>query len=375
MGLISKKPSADLSAIPFHLTLKGDESTGLRPDTTSFFPPEWYPQSGVQLTWPHAETDWRDILPEVTQCYIRMAYEISTDEKLVIAHPHIEEVKAILKEKLPLRALQNIQYFECPTNDTWARDHGFITVYRDNKPVLLDFQFNGWGNKFPAELDNAINKRLFESRLVSGEYADCLDFVLEGGSLETDGEGTLLTTSRCLLNPNRNPKLGKQEIEARLKAELHVKRILWLNHGELTGDDTDSHIDTLARFCPNHTILYTRCTDKQDEQYAELQLMEEELKSFRTAEDKPYRLIPLPLPDAIMRNGERLPATYANFLVTNKKVLLPTYNQTEKDSMAVEAVQKAFPKHEIRPIDCSALIIQHGSLHCSTMQYPKNVIL
>lgn len=375
MGLISKKPSADLSAIPFHLALKEDESTGQHSHLSSFFPPEWYPKSGVQLTWPHAETDWRDILPEVTQCYIRMAYEISTDEKLVIVHPHTEEVKAILEERLPQRALQNIQYFECPTNDTWARDHGFITIYRDNKPVLLDFQFNGWGNKFSADLDNAINKRLFESRIVCGEYADCLDFVLEGGSLETDGEGTLLTTSQCLLNPNRNPRLNKQEIEERLKAELHVKHILWLNHGELTGDDTDSHIDTLARFCPNHTILYTRCTDKQDEQYAGLLLMEEELKSFRTAEDKPYRLIPLPLPDAITRNGERLPATYANFLVTNKKVLLPIYNQTEKDGMAVQAVQKAFPRHEIRPIDCTALIIQHGSLHCSTMQYPKNVIL
>ena len=375
MGLIFKKPSDDSSDFSFHFPFQETKKEEIEKQKKSFFPPEWYPQSGIQLTWPHKGTDWKDILNEVTQCYIKIAYEICTDEKLIIVHPHTEDLKLLLQKHLPQKAFQNIVFFDCPTNDTWARDHAFITIYKDNKPVLLDFRFNGWGNKFPAELDNAINKRLYENHMVNGTYVDCLDFVLEGGSVETDGEGTLMTTSRCLLNHNRNPQFTKEEIEKKIKETLCVANILWLNYGELTGDDTDSHIDTLARFCPNHTIVYTQCTDKHDEHFVELGQMERELKSFLTSASEPYRLLPLPLPDAIIENGERLPATYANFLITNKKVLLPIYNQPEKDRLAVQVLQKAFPKHEIRPIDCRVLIVQHGSLHCSTMQYPKNVIL
>ena len=259
-----------------------------------------------------------------------------------------------------------------PSNDTWARDHGFITLVDDQGHArLLDFCFNGWGEKFPAELDNAINRRLYDEGKVKGEYVDCLDFVLEGGSIESDGKGTVFTTTGCLLAPHRNQPMSKDQIEERLKQELHAERIVWINHGSLTGDDTDGHIDTLVRICPDDTLLYMGCDNPDDEQYAELHLMEEELKTFRTIEGKPYRLLKLPMPRPIIFEGERLPATYANFLVINGAVLCPTYAQPDLDAEALRLVGEAFPDREIVGIDCRSIIKQHGSLHCCTMQYPS----
>ena len=259
-----------------------------------------------------------------------------------------------------------------PSNDTWARDHGFITLVDDQGHArLLDFCFNGWGEKFPAELDNAINRRLYDEGKVKGEYVDCLDFVLEGGSIESDGKGTVFTTTGCLLAPHRNQPMSKDQIEERLKQELHAERIVWINHGSLTGDDTDGHIDTLVRICPDDTLLYMGCDNPDDEQYAELHLMEEELKTFRTIEGKPYRLLKLPMPRPIIFEGERLPATYANFLVINGAVLCPTYAQPDLDAEALRLIGEAFPEREIVGIDCRSIIKQHGSLHCCTMQYPS----
>ena len=259
-----------------------------------------------------------------------------------------------------------------PSNDTWARDHGFITLVDDQGHArLLDFCFNGWGEKFPAELDNAINRRLYDEGKVKGEYVDCLDFVLEGGSIESDGKGTVFTTTGCLLAPHRNQPMTKEQIEEHLKQELHAERIVWINHGSLTGDDTDGHIDTLVRICPDDTLLYMGCDNPDDEQYAELHLMEEELKTFRTIEGKPYRLLKLPMPRPIIFEGERLPATYANFLVINGAVLCPTYAQPDLDAEALRLIGEAFPEREIVGIDCRSIIKQHGSLHCCTMQYPS----
>lgn len=259
-----------------------------------------------------------------------------------------------------------------PSNDTWARDHGFITLVDDQGHArLLDFCFNGWGEKFPAELDNAINRRLYDEGKVKGEYVDCLDFVLEGGSIESDGKGTVFTTSCCLLAPHRNQPMTKEQIEEHLKQELHAERIVWINHGSLTGDDTDGHIDTLVRICPDDTLLYMGCDNPDDEQYAELHLMEEELKTFRTIEGKPYRLLKLPMPRPIIFEGERLPATYANFLVINGAVLCPTYAQPDLDAEVLRLIGEAFPEREIVGIDCRSIIKQHGSLHCCTMQYPS----
>ena len=309
-------------------------------------PAEWEPQWGVQLTWPHARTDWAPMLDEITATYEEMAREIRKREELLIVGE--------------------------PSNDTWARDHGFITLVDDEGHTrLLDFKFNGWGEKFAAELDNAINRRIYDEGKVKGEYVDCLDFVLEGGSIESDGKGTIFTTTGCLLAPHRNQPMTKAQIEERLKQELHAERILWIDHGNLVGDDTDGHIDTLVRICPDDTLLYMGAGEPYDEQYEELRLMEEQLKTFRTLDGKPYRLMRLPMPRAIIFEGERLPATYANFLVINGAVLVPTYDQPDLDAEAMRVIGETFPGREIVGIDCRSIIKQHGSLHCCTMQYPR----
>ena len=345
------------------------------PDSLTFLPAEWHEQGAVQLTWPHSDTDWRPILEAVNRCYIDMAKALSARVHIIIVSPEPAHVRQILQTELSVRSLSHISFCKAPTNDTWARDHGFITLLANDGPHLLDFRFNGWGEKFPADLDNQICRRMAEQDILKGRYENHLDFVLEGGSIESDGKGTILTTSQCLLAPHRNQPLTKEQIEARLLNMLHAKRILWLDHGYLAGDDTDCHIDTLARFCPDDTIAYVRCLDTSDEHYAELTQMEAQLKEFRTLEGKPYRLIPLPMAKAIYdEDSTRLPATYANFLITNGAVLMPTYGDEATDLKAKEQLQKAFPTYDIVGIDCRPLIIQHGSLHCCTMQFPKEAL-
>lgn len=331
-------------------------------------PAEWATQDFVQLTWPHADTDWAYMLEEVTECFVNIAREIVKRQQLLIVCVNAEEVETFFSED----ELQRISFAEMPTNDTWARDHGGITVYEDGKAVVYDFTFNGWGMKFAVNHDNQITRKLYQSGIFEAYgYRNCMDFVLEGGSIESDGEGTILTTSECLLSDNRNNS-SREVIEQKLKDYFGAEQILWLDHGYLAGDDTDSHVDTLARLCPNNTIAYVKCDDETDEHYEALKKMEEELQSFSTLKDGgSYNLIPLPMADAVYdEDEERLPATYANFLIINGAVLLPVYN-SEKDAIAIAQMQKAFPKHEIVPIDCNALIKQHGSLHCVTMQYPR----
>lgn len=338
---------------------------------TTYLPAEWEPQSGIQLTWPHADTDWAYMLDEVEACFIQLAKEIAKRQLLIIATPHPEEVQSLLAGQVNM---DQVRFFRCESNDTWARDHGAITLLSNQEPVLLDFKFNGWGLKFASDKDNLITRQLLEAGALKGRYENHLNFVLEGGSIESDGNGTLLTTSECLLSLNRNGEMDQAAIENYLKDAFHLKQVLWLDHGYLAGDDTDSHIDTLARLCPNDTIVYVQCTDAQDEHYTALHQMEEQLKSFRTLQGKPYRLLALPMADCIMADGERLPATYANFLIMNQAVLYPTYHQPEHDAKAKEVLQQAFPGYEIVGVDCRALIKQHGSLHCVTMQYPAGVI-
>ena len=324
-------------------------------------PAEWELQSMVQLTWPHKDTDWAPILPEITAVYNEMVREIRKREKLLIVAPAEVQPPTLNSYLITLN-----------TNDTWARDHGFITVEEltanSQKPktkILLDFCFNGWGEKFEATHDNEINRHLYDQGLIKGIYESHLDFVLEGGSIESDGKGTIFTTSCCLMAPHRNQPLTQSEIEQRLKQSLGAERVVWINHGSLIGDDTDGHIDTLVRICPDDTLLYIG----SDEEHPDLLLMEEELKTFRTLEGKPYRLLKLPLPRPIYDGDERLPATYANYLVINDAVLVPTYNQPDLDQEAMRIIQQAFPDREIVGIDCRAVIKQHGSLHCCTMQY------
>lgn len=306
-----------------------------------------------------------------------MAREIAKREPLLIVTQHPNDViEELSQHGVPQN---NIRMFSCKTNDTWARDHGFITCIHNDQKILMDFQFNGWGMKFASNFDNQINKNLYDAEAVEGIYTNCLDFVLEGGSIESDGEGTILTTSPCLLAPNRNDVMSKAEIEIQLCQFFNAERVLWLNHSWLAGDDTDGHVDTVARLCSKDTIAYVQCLDKNDEHYEELTVMEDELKSFTMVDGKPYNLIPLPMPNAIYdedekdENGcpQRLPATYANFLIVNGAVLVPVYGQEENDKLALSQIQKAFPDRDIVGINCNVLIRQHGSLHCCTMQFPK----
>ncbi len=340
-----------------------------------FFPAEWYQQSAVQLTWPHLNTDWGYMIEDVTACYVNIAVEILKRQKLIIVCHSASLVKYHLEGYKDL--LGNLTLVELPTNDTWARDHSGISVFNRGEKQVYDFTFNGWGLKFAANYDNQITRGLFAKQAFYSdvELHNKKNFALEGGALESDGKGTLLTTSECLLSPNRNSFLSKEEIEDYLKEIFGLDRILWLDHGYMAGDDTDSHIDTLARFCDEQTIAYVQCTDRNDEHYEALAKMEEQLKTFVDYTGKPYKLITLPMAKAVYdEDNSRLPATYANFLIINGCVLLPFYNDEETDELAKKQLQKAFPTREIVGIDCSSLIRQHGSLHCVTMQYPENFV-
>lgn len=353
-------------------------------------PAEWEPQSLVMLTWPHQATDWAPYLDDITETYVQMVDAITRYESVVIATPHPIRIGALLGSRLTAEQMTRVYIAFCKSNDTWARDHGPITLVSDGgaEATMLDFRFNGWGDKFEAALDNKITQSLHEDGAFDTEkggtprLADNDDFVLEGGSIESDGCGTIFTTECCLMAPNRNQPLDRDEIEQELRFRLKAKRIVWLQHGELIGDDTDGHIDTTVRLAPGDTLLYNRCDDEADEQYADFLALEKELQALTTADGKPYNLIPLPQPDAIYDDGEllfsepaegrdRLPATYANFLIINGAVLVPTYAQPEKDKAACEAISSAFPDREIIPIDSRTIVRQHGSIHCCTMQVPE----
>ena len=335
------------------------------------FPAEWHSQSAIQITWPHEGTDWNDILDEVTAFYINLSKEILKHSRLMIVCKESKEIK----KHFTVAEQINLLLVEAESNDTWARDHGAISVLIDGKPAIYDFGFNAWGLKFAANYDNQITSELFSRNIFEKnvKYYNYLNFILEGGAIETDGEGTLLTTSKCLLAPNRNQPLTKHEIEEFLKKTLGLKQVLWLNYGFLLGDDTDNHIDTLARFCDKDTVAYVQCTDEKDVHFQELKKMEEELVNFNKLDGNSYNLIPLPMAKAVYEENQRLPATYANFLILNNVVLMPTYS-SDKDSIAKAQLQKAFPDREIIGVDCTTLIKQHGSLHCITMQYPEGFI-
>ena len=253
----------------------------------------------IQLTWPHAATDWAYCLDEITATFLDLAEAITRYERLLVVTPDIAGTYQQLAQRLSVEALRQTTLFECPTNDTWARDHGALTLLaNDSSQELLDFQFNGWGEKFPADLDNAINRRLADANLLGAPLSDHNDFVLEGGSVETDGCGTVFTTAQCLLAPHRNQPLTLEGIETQLKERLHAQRIVWLHHGHLVGDDTDGHIDTIVRCAPNDTLLYIACSDTADEQYTDFKALEAELQTLRNDNGTPYRLLSLPMPNA-----------------------------------------------------------------------------
>lgn len=334
-------------------------------------PAEWEKQSCVELTWPHPETDWKPYLEDISRTMTKLAKAIARRENVIIVVPpaYINKVEQQLRRDIPEDIMGMVSLYAIDTDDTWTRDHGVITLTGEGQhQLLLNFQFNGWGRKFHADKDNAINGKLESMGAFTAPMEDHTDFVLEGGSIESDGHGTVMTTSSCLLAENRNQPLGRDDIDSRLRQWLGAERILWIEHGHLDGDDTDGHIDMLARFAPDDTILYTSCDDTGDSQYADLKTMEKELAGLRTIDGRPYKLTALPIPAPIIYDGERLPASYANFLVINGAVIVPVYGQESADKTAMERIGKAFPGREVIGIDATTIIRQHGSIHCLTMQ-------
>ena len=325
-------------------------------------PAEWHKQRAVLMAFPHKNTDWNSDLKSALVPFIRIAQAIAYKTPVYIICDNREDISSLFC------STRNMSFIEIPTNDTWIRDYGYISVIENEEVKLLNFTFDGWGGKFEASLDNEVNRVLHKKGYMGITPLESIDFFLEGGSIESDGLGTILTTSKCLCNPNRNGGLSKDEIENRLVEYLGAKRVLWLDYGYLDGDDTDSHIDTLARFVDKDTIMYVQCLDRDDEHFEELKKMEEQLLSFKTIDGESYRVIALPMPSAKFdKEGNRLPATYANFLITNGALVYPTYS-VDEDKIVHEIFKDFFVNKEIIPVECSRLIEEGGSLHCSTMQ-------
>ncbi|MDF1556018.1 MAG: agmatine deiminase family protein [Deferrisomatales bacterium] len=335
-------------------------------------PAEWEPQDGVLLCWPHPDTDWGPRLDWVEPVFTELVRQISRFASVLLVARDEPLVADILHRAGVPRP--RVQLYPLPSDDTWARDCGPLTVLDDGSPRLMDFTFNGWGGKYPAQRDDRLTAELHRAGAFGTTPLETPGLVLEGGSVDSDGAGTLLTTTRCLLHPGRNPQLDRAGVEAALGRWLGAERVLWLEHGELQGDDTDAHVDTLARFAPGDTIVYQGCADPADPHFGPLERMAAELAEFRNREGRAYRLLPLPWPKPRFDDdGIRLPATYANFLVVNDAVLLPTYGDPA-DAPAAEILADAFPGREVVAVPCAPLLEQHGSLHCLTMQIPRGVL-
>lgn len=336
---------------------------------TSYFPAEWEEQSAIQLTWPTKNSDWVSNFLEAETCYVAIAKAIVAHQLLLIVG---EQEEQVLKH-FTAQELHNIIFISIEYNDTWTRDHGGITVFENGSATILDYQFNAWGNKFECAKDNLITSQLISKGVLSARYKNQNDFVLEGGALESNGKGILLTTAKCIFNKNRNPKLRPEEVLKRLKKDLFVEKIICLNHGEIVGDDTDAHIDTLTRFVDENTIVYLQCDDPSYPSHLELQKMEEELLTATNLEGESFELIPIKLATKVRGESERLlPATYVNFLILNEAVLVPIYGVKE-DEEALLKLSRVFPNRKVIGINCLPLIQQNGSLHCITMQFPKAV--
>lgn len=316
-------------------------------------PAEWEEQEALLVVFPPRQSDWAHSYEEISKTYITFIATIARFQKCMV----ICEDKELVKAKLS--NLENIELIQMPTNDTWIRDFGGIGVYKDGERLTYNFIFNAWGNKFDASMDNAITQKLFDEGYLQGKL-ETIDFVLEGGSIDSNGNGVMLSTAYCLFEENRNPELSKKEIKKTLKNLFGLKKLIILEHGALLGDDTDSHIDTLARFIDKKTIAYIKCYDKNDVHYKELRKMEKELKKTG------FELIPLPLPSAHQFHDHRLPATYLNFIFLNNAILVPTYNDAY-DEAVLKMFKQLYPTHEVVGVDASILIREHGSLHCASM--------
>lgn len=339
------------------------------------FLPEWVEQDLVLISWPNETMDWASRLPQIEACYKQMAESILAYEDLLILAKDPEHVRSLLSD---CEHKHELFIMEMDCNDTWCRDYAPLSLLLtdeegNERPMIVDFTFNGWGMKFAADKDNLITRALYLSRAFVPEtaYTNALSLVFEGGGIESDGAGTLLSTESVIVEPNRNAGVDDEALRQYLIEILGGERLLTLTNGQIEGDDTDGHIDTLARFLTPTTIAYVSCEDPKDSHYHELERMKKELEALRTKDGAPYELIPLPLPPALHdEEGQRMPATYANFLFVNGALLVPTYD-VETDAVALERLKAAVPDREIVAVPSRALIYQHGSLHCATMQFPR----
>ncbi|WP_201458409.1 agmatine deiminase family protein [Campylobacter coli] len=311
--------------------------------------PEWSEQEYLMLSLPHEKSDWKPYLGEIIQAYKDFVKAASEFQKVLLIAPSKSDFD-------PFENIANVEFFICDTNDTWIRDFGAIDILEDNRLKALDFTFNAWGNKFQSELDNEVNSKLFKEKF--NEKLTKIDFILEGGSIDFNGEGVMLTSSNCLLNENRNSHLDKSQIEAKLKEIFGLKQIIWLENGFIKGDDTDHHIDTLARFIDKNTIAHSICEDEKDEHYIPLQKMKKELEAAG------FNLVELPLPKPLYYEERRLGATYANFVFVNDALIMPFYKD-ENDEIIRQRLAKALPKRKIIGVDARVFLRQNGSLHCS----------
>ena len=336
------------------------------------FPAEWEPQSAVLIAWPHSGTDWADRLSSVESTYVALVVAITRFQKALILVPDnnlLQHARYLLLDAGV--NMQSVRFEVIEYDDTWLRDSGPISLIDEHVFRLLDFHFTAWGGKFEASQDDLIVRNLFKHGVFQHAQHQRIEFALEGGGIETDGQGTLLSTWHCL--HERHPDLSREEISKKLEADLYQSRTLWLDHGYLEGDDTDAHIDTLARFASTDCIIYQGCQDPDDSHYLELQTMAKELAAFKQSNGQPYRLFELPWPKPILDEGRRLAASYANFLIINGAVLMPAYGDPMDDN-AADVMALAFPGRQIIPIPCRSLIWQNGSLHCITMQLPEGLV-
>ena len=336
------------------------------------FPAEWEPQSAILIAWPHAGTDWAEHLGEVEDTYVALVAAITRFQPAWICVAD-DDLQTYAEARLRSARvdMDRVRFIAFDYDDTWLRDSGPIVLREGDGFRVLDFHFTAWGGKFEAGRDD----RLVESLAAQGVFGAAprqrIDFALEGGGIETDGAGTLLTTWRCL--HERHPQASRDQLDSKLRGWLAQDRVLWLDHGCLEGDDTDAHIDTLARFAADDAIVFQACDDPADPHYAELQAMAAELAALRTRDGRPYRLFPLPWAAPILDEGRRLAASYANFLIVNGAVLMPAYGD-RADDRAAAVLADAFPGREIVQVPCRPLIWQNGSLHCITMQLPAGLL-
>ncbi len=349
------------------------------PTITNGLIPEWYPQDCVILAWPDASMDWASNLTEVRACYIQIIDNIleATDVLLLLDEPtSVPEDKVKVWQEHPCHRVFFVPYF--PLNDTWMRDVMPLFGIKDGVPVAYDYGFNAWGLKFAANFDNTAVRRLFFERSIFSptiRHINRLDTILEGGAIDVNSRGEVLTTGCVLWEENRNPNYLIGRYDSYFSSDMGIRKVCELEHTvALPGDDTDGHIDTLARFVGDETILYCASNNTHDPLYPQLKAMEDELKALTSVEGKPYRCIPIPVPAPHFGiDGEQLPATYVNFLITNGLIIVPTYAD-ENDDVALEIIRSVLPNYRVVGVDCTALIQQHGSLHCITMQVPKGFI-